>query len=354
MSLSVGIVGLPNVGKSTLFQAITKKQVACQNYPFCTIEPNVGVVAVIDERVDKLSGLFKSVKKIYTTVEFHDIAGLVEGAHKGEGLGNQFLGHIRETDLLVYILRVFRNDKIVNVRNEVNPIKDKEILDTEMALKDLATLEKRLQGLDGEVKQGKNGAKEEFLALEKAKELLNKNQFSLSDFKQEELKAIEGLQLLSFKPKIFVLNGGAEDVSETIKEYFVKNSLSFLRMDILEEAEIAGFSVEERQELGLKEISSLDSLIKECYKSLGLITFLTTGPDETRAWTLQQGKKAPQAGGVIHTDFEKNFIKAEVINWQTLLEAESFSKAKEKGQVQLEGKDYVVKDGDVIEIKFGK
>ncbi|MBM4177363.1 redox-regulated ATPase YchF [Candidatus Gribaldobacteria bacterium] len=354
MSLSIGIVGLPNVGKSTLFQAITKKQVACQNYPFCTIEPNVGIVAVLDERVDKLANLCQSKQKIYSGVEFHDIAGLVEGAHKGEGLGNQFLSHIRETDLLVYILRIFENDKVINTRNELNPLKDKAILETELALKDLATLEKRLNGLESEVKQNKKGAKEELLALKKAQDLLNKGIFSLDDFSREELKIIQALQLLSFKPKIFVLNGKKSDLKLEVKEHFEQNNLPYLIVDILEEADSAGLSLEERKEFGLSELSSLDSLIKECYQKLGLISFFTTGPDETRAWTLKKGKKAPQAGGVIHTDFENNFIKAEVINWQGLLDMGGFVRAREKGLIRLEGKDYLVQDGDVIEIKAGK
>ena len=300
MSLSIGIVGLPNVGKSTLFQAITKKQIDRQNYPFCTIDPNIGVVAVPDERVDKLAELSFSKKKIYTTIKFVDIAGLVKGANKGEGLGNKFLANIRETDAIVYVLRCFKNDKIINTQSKIDPLSEKGILDTEMELKDLE---------------------------------------SNAD------------QLLMDKPRLFLLNGKKEEIDQSVIDEFEKNNWSYLILDVLSEFDSASLSVEERKEFDLPVELKLNELIKKSYQLLDLITFLTTGADETRAWTLKKGSLAPQAGGAIHTDFEKNFIKAEVINWQKLFNAGGWSKSKELGLLRTEGKEYVVQDGDVIEIK---
>ena len=299
-NLSVGIVGLPNVGKSTLFQAITKKQIDRQNYPFCTIDPNIGVVAVPDERVDKLAELSFSKKKIYTTIKFVDIAGLVKGANKGEGLGNKFLANIRETDAIVYVLRCFKNDKIINTQSKIDPLSEKGILDTEMELKDLE---------------------------------------SNAD------------QLLMDKPRLFLLNGKKEEIDQSVIDEFEKNNWSYLILDVLSEFDSASLSVEERKEFDLPVELKLNELIKKSYQLLDLITFLTTGADETRAWTLKKGSLAPQAGGAIHTDFEKNFIKAEVINWQKLFNASGWSKSKELGLLRTEGKEYVVQDGDVIEIK---
>ena len=350
MSLSIGIVGLPNVGKSTLFQAITKKQVDASNYPFCTIDPNLGTVEVPDERVDILASLTKSKKKIYSIVKFWDIAGLVEGAHKGEGLGNKFLSHIRETDVIVYVLRCFLNEKIINTQKEINVLKDKEILDTEMALKDLSTLEKKIEGLEKEVKLRKKGAEKERDIFLKAKDFLERGKIlSEQSWEQEELKIINSLQLLTSKKRIYLLNGSEAEVSDALRSEFRKNNWPFLVIDILTEFEALEFSQEEKKELGLK----LDILIKESYNLLGLITFFTTGLDETRAWDLKKGSLAPQAGGVIHSDFEDNFIRAEVICWKDLVESNGFVKAREKGLIRTEGKDYLIKDGDVIEIKAG-
>jgi len=351
MSLKIGIVGLPNVGKSTLFKSITKQQVDNSNYPFCTIDPNVGIVLVPDERVDKLARLMESQKKIYAPVEFVDIAGLVEGAHKGEGLGNQFLSHIREVDVVIYVLRCFSNDKIINTRNEINIIKDKEILDTEMALKDLATLEKRIHSLGKEERSGNKEAKKEKQVLEKAQELLGRGEM-LTGFEEDDFKIIKSYQLLTSKPRIYLLNGSEKEVDVSSREVFKKNNWPFLVIDVLTESEACDFTEEERESFGLEK-SKLNVLIKETYRLLDLITFLTTGQDETRAWNLKRGSKAPQAGGVIHTDFEHNFIKAEVINWKDLIDCSSFLKAREKGLLRTEGKDYVVQDGDVIEIKAG-
>jgi len=352
MPLSIGIVGLPNVGKSTLFQTITQKQVDIANYPFCTINPNVGVVAVPDERVDKLAELEKSAKKIYTTIEFFDIAGLVKGANKGEGLGNKFLANIRETDAIVYVLRAFLKSDIINTQNKISPLDEKEILDTELTLKDLETVQKVVQTLEGDARAGKKEAIKEFEVVKKVKALLEEGKIlSEQSFDEEEKKIINQYQLLTSKPRLYLLNGKDEEVDKAIIEKFKQNNWPFLIIDLMTENEAAGLNKEERIALGLPEESELDLLIRKAYEILGLITFLTTGPDETRAWMIKQGGTAPKAGGVIHTDFETNFIKAEVINWKDLLNSGGYAKAREKGLIRTEGKEYLVSDGDVIEIK---
>ncbi len=355
MSFSIGIVGLPNVGKSTLFQAITKKQVGRENYPFCTIEPNVGTVAVPDERVDKLAELTKSAKKIYNTVEFVDIAGLVKGANEGEGLGNKFLAHIREVDAIVYVLRAFKADQIVNTQGEINVFAEKEILDTEMALKDLATVEKRLNSLARDIKAGDKSVLKEAKALEKARAFLKESgELYKENWEKEEVKALKSCQLLTLKPRLYLLNGRDSDISEEVLRKFEENNWRVLVMDILSEFDSSELNVVERQELGLSSKTRLDLLIKASHNLLDLITFFTTGPDETRAWTIKEGSTAPQAGGVIHSDFEKYFIKAEVIGWQDLLSVGGFAEARERGLIRTEGKEYIVADGDVIEIKHGR
>lgn len=352
MPLSIGIVGLPNVGKSTFFTIITKKQVDIANYPFCTINPNVGVVAVPDERVDALAELTKSIKKIYGLIEFYDIAGIVKGAAEGQGLGNKFLAHIRETDAIIYVLRAFLNKNIINTQPEINPLVDKEILDIELILKDLETVNKRIDGLAKDIKSNKKDALKEFEILKTIKNFLENGKIlSEQNFKPEELKIIKQYQLLTSKPRLYLLNGSNEEIPQNILEEFKKNNWQFLAIDVLTEFEAIDFKKEERLSFGLPAESGLDLLIKKAYQTLGLITFFTTGPDETRAWTIEKGKKAPQAGGVIHSDFEAHFIKTEVINWKDLLNVNGFAAARERGLLRSEGKEYVVQDGDVIEIK---
>jgi len=335
MKLSIGIVGLPNVGKSTLFQAITKKQVNIANYPFATIDPNVGVVAVPDERLEKLAKLTNSKKIVPAIVEFYDIAGLVKGAYKGEGLGNQFLSHIRDVSAIVQVVRCFSLPEIIHVEQGVDPIRDLEIINTELILKDLETVEKRLNKLEGEARGDKKKQKD-FEIAKKLSETLGKDKLA-SSLGEEILDepVMKDINLLTAKKQIYLLNGRLEDVSEKLKEKISSLGADYLIIDL----------ANSKNEAGLNE------LIKKAYEILNLISFLTTGEDETRAWTVKRGIKAPQAAGVIHTDFEKKFIRAEVINWQKLLEVGGWQQAKEKGLIKTEGKDYEVKDGDVIVVR---
>lgn len=353
MSLSIGIVGLPNVGKSTLFKTLTKKEVDIANYPFCTIDPNVGVVLVPDERVDKLAELSKSKKKIYATVDFVDIAGLVKGASTGEGLGNKFLSHIREVDAVLYVLRAFKKSDIINTQNEVNPLKEKEILDVELILKDLETLNKRIDSLSGDFRQNKKEAIKEMEVVKKAKEFLVAEKVLIDcEFTNDEKEILKSFQLLTFKPRLYLLNGSQEEVN-FVKSDLTKFGNNYLVVDVATEFEAEGLSREERIGLGLPELSETDILIKKSYELLNLITFLTTGEDETRAWTINRGDTAPKAGAAIHTDFENKFVKAEVVFWKDLLDCGSPASAREKGKIRTEGKEYIVKDGDVIEFKHG-
>ena len=341
MSLSIGIVGLPNVGKSTLFKVLTKKQVNIENYPFCTIDPNVGVVQVPDERVNKLAEFSHSKKIVPAAIEFVDIAGLVKGAAEGEGLGNKFLANIREVDVIAEVVRAFKNDKIIHVHNKIDPENDISVIEAELILADLETINKRIQKLEKEVKSQDKEAIKKMEIVKKIQSELESGKTALKcDLHKEEIDLMKDLHLLTLKPILYIFNISGNE----------SKSAFGLKIDIKEEEDLMEMSDEDKKELDLQ--SNLDKLIVEAYKLLGLITFLTTGEDETRAWTIKNGSTAPEAGAAIHTDFKEKFIKADVINWQKLLDAGSYSSARERGLVRIEGKDYVVCDGDVIEFKI--
>lgn len=355
--MKIGIVGLPNVGKSTLFKALTKIQVDINNYPFCTIEPNVGVVEVPDERVDKLAKISKSARKIYATIEFVDIAGLVEGASKGQGLGNKFLHHIREVDAIVQVVREFESKNITHIKGKINPKEDIETINTELILADIETTEKRLMRLSKEVRSlDKEKIKQKEL-VEKLRAILDKNsltdiQLFIRSLKEADFKLIADLHLLSFKPVLYAFNTHTPcSADEIIKKHQLEiDSANCIALNIKEEEEILELTDEEKKELMLK--SNLQELIQKSYQLLGLISFLTTGEKETRAWVIPKGSTAPRAGRAIHSDFEEKFIRSDVIFWEKLLEAGSWSKARQLGWVRSEGKDYIVKNGDVIEFKI--
>lgn len=354
--MNIGIVGLPNVGKSTLFKALTKKQVDIANYPFCTIEPNVGVVKVPDDRLAALAELSHSAKIVPTSIEFVDIAGLVKGASQGEGLGNKFLSHIREVDAIAQVIRCFKDNNIIHVAGEPKPLDDIDVINLELIFADMATLEKRMGALKNQMKSGKTHALEETLAIyEKIYAALEAgttaNTLSLSD---EEKELVRDLCLLTLKPFLYVLNvDEAADIEDTSFAEIERKlaGYSLVKLCAQQEADMAELSDEEVRELGMKR-TGLDLFIVAAYRLLDLITFLTTGPDETRAWTIRQGTKAPQAAGVIHTDFERGFIRAETVNWKDLIEAGGEVAAKEKGLIRSEGKEYVMKDGDVVVFRF--
>ena len=328
--MKIGIVGMPNVGKSTLFQALTKKQVDTSNYPFATIDPNVGVVQVPDERLNRLASLSRSKKIVPAIIEFVDIAGLVKGAAEGEGLGNKFLSHIREVDAICHIVRAFENENIAHVSGEPNPLSDIETVKTELALKDLETVAKIKANAQKEAKSGKKEAAELAGALE--------------NFEKIPQSVAAEYQLLSFKPTLYVFNISSK------ANLPLPNLPNAISLDIGQENDISAMPENERKELGVEP--QLPKLIKVAYGLLELITFFTTGEDETRAWTIPSGSTAKRAGRAIHSDFEKKFIRADVIFWEKLLEARSWSKARELGWLRSEGKDYMVKDGDVIEFKI--
>ncbi|OGZ52636.1 MAG: hypothetical protein A3B25_00360 [Candidatus Ryanbacteria bacterium RIFCSPLOWO2_01_FULL_48_26] len=338
MKLSIGIVGLPNVGKSTLFKALTKQQVHIANYPFATIDPNVGVVPVPDERLDKLAELSKSKKKVPAVVEFYDIAGLVKGANTGEGLGNQFLANIRDTQAIVIVLRIFENPEIIHVENSVDPARDMEIINTELILKDLESVTKRLARAETDARNGGKPAIVDRDQLKILKDWLEKGNLPASSPEITSLiranSGIRELNLLTAKQQLYLLNGEAKDASPELVKKIKELGADYV---------IANLASDD----------SIPTLIKKAYEILDLMSFFTTGEDETRAWTISKGAKAPQASGVIHTDFEAKFIRAEVINWQKLLDIGGWVQAKQKGLVRLEGKDYVVQDGDVLVVRHG-
>lgn len=365
MSLSIGIVGLPNVGKSTLFNALTKKTVPAENYPFCTIDPSVGIVPVPDERLEILSNISQSKKVIPAVVEFVDIAGLVKGASAGEGLGNQFLSHIRETDAIAEVVRIFEDENIIHVDGKVSPVDDIKVINLELLLADMQTVEKRLQTIGKDIKKGDKDAVFEEQVLEKLKTAIEQEKLiSTLPLTKEELHVVKSLHLLTAKKFLYVLNkkAGAKNLDETndprfvaLTEYLKQEGSQYVIVDAKIEDELKDFVGEEketfRKELGRTDGDGIDLLIKGAYKTLGLMTYLTTGEAETRAWTVEEGATAPVAGQAIHTDFKDKFIRAEVIFWKDLVAAGSFAEAKNKGLIRTEGKEYIVKDGDVIEFR---
>ena len=349
MSFSIGIVGLPNVGKSTLFKALTKKQVDASNYPFCTIEPNIGVVAVPDERLDALSKIHNSEKTIYTTIEFVDIAGLVKGASKGEGLGNKFLSNIREVAAILQVIRRFNDPNVAHVHGEINPKSDKEIINLELIMADLEIINKQLEKINSQLKGPHDKEVDKLkIVLDKIKDTLENNKLAIkTDLDNEEKKLIKSYSLLTMKPMLYVYNVDENELNDKAEDGLTICAKLESELADLESGELEQYI----KELNLED-TGLNKLIKESYRILDLITFLTSGPKESRAWTIKKGAKAPQAGGKIHTDFEKGFIKAEVINWKKLLDAGGEVLAKEKGLIHLEGKEYIVQDGDVMVFRF--
>lgn len=361
--MKLGVVGLPNVGKSTLFNALTSAGAECANYPFCTIEPNVGMVAVPDERLSVLEKMYSSKKVVPATLEFVDIAGLVKGASRGEGLGNKFLSHIRETDAILHVVRCFENDNIINVESSVDPIRDIDTINTELQLADLDSVEKRRARFEKLVKAGDKKAKDALDVLDKMTACLNdgKNLRSLK-FDDETLELVDGKFLLTVKEMIYCANvaesdvGGADNKYVTaLKEFANGEGAKTVVICAQAEAEIAALPASEqgdyREALGLNE-SGLDVIIKVGYDALGLMSYLTAGEKEVRAWTINRGTTAPKAAGKIHSDFERGFIRAEIVSFDDLVECGSVAAAREKGKLRSEGKEYVMRDGDVVEFKF--
>ena len=359
MGFKCGILGLPNVGKSTLFNAITKSSIPAENFPFCTIEPNLGIVNVPDKRLDSIDNIVNSEKVIPTTMSFVDIAGLVKGASKGEGLGNAFLSNIREMNALLHVVRCFDDENVVHVDGAINPLKDVETINLELIFADLEVLEKRDQKLEKLIRSGDLEAKKHKETIQSLKELMeNGNLPKLDNFDIEEIKFIQSMNLLSTKPMVLVANLSDDDSKNNLSEieaYAQTNNINIIPAIIKVEHELATLEEEEQEEylelLGMDE-PVLNKIILAGYKLLNLETFFTSGPKESRAWTIRKNSLAPQAAGVIHTDFERGFIKAEVISYKDFINCGGESGAKKDGKLRLEGKDYLVMDGDVIHFKF--